>query len=62
MSAADVLVALRCAFSERPDWHGFSPRQLAVLLFLHGYTSEPAGDFAVGAALPFALEDFQGAA
>jgi hypothetical protein len=62
VSAADVLVALRCALSERPDWHGFSPRQLAVLLFLHGYTSEPAGDFDVGAALPFALEDFQGAA
>jgi hypothetical protein len=62
VNAADVLVALRSAFSERPNWHGFSPRQLAVLIFLHGYTSEPAGDLDVGAALPFALEDFQGAA
>jgi hypothetical protein len=33
-----------------------------VLLFLHGYTSEPAEDFDVEAALPFALEDREGAA
>ena len=61
MTAA-VLAALRDAFSERPDWRGFSPHQLSVLLFLHGYTSEPAEDFDVEAALPFALEDREGAA
>jgi hypothetical protein len=59
---AAVLAALRDAFSERPDWRGFSPHQLSVLLFLHGYTSEPAEDFDVEAALPFALEDREGAA
>ena len=62
MRAAGVLVALRDAFSERPDWRGFSPHQLSVLMFLHGYTSEPAKDFDVEAALPFALEAFEGAA
>ena len=61
MTAA-VLAALRDAFSERPDWRGFSPHQLSVLLFSHGYTSEPAEDFDVEAALPFALEDREGAA
>ena len=62
MRAAGVLVALRDAFSERPDWRGFSPHQLSVLPFLHGYTSEPAEDFDVEAALPFALGDVEGAA
>ena len=60
--SAGVLPVLREAFSQRPEWRCFSPRQLSVLMFLHGYTSGPAGDFDVGAALPFALEDFQGAA
>jgi hypothetical protein len=59
---AAVLAALRDAFSERLDWRGFYPHQLPVLLFSHGYTSEPAEDFDVEAALPFALEDREGAA
>jgi hypothetical protein len=59
---AAVLAALRDAFSERLGWRGSSPHQLSVLLFLHGYTSEPAEDFDVEAALPFALEDREGAA
>ena len=54
--------ALREAFSQQPDWRGFGPRQLSVLLFLHGYLSEPAEDFDVEAALPFALDDRAGAA
>ncbi len=58
----DVLAALREAFSQRPDWRVFSPRQLSVLMLLHGYTAEPASDFDVEAALPFALEDWAGAA
>jgi len=62
VSGADVLPAVRDAFSERPDWRGFSPYQLSVLMFLHGYTPEPAEDFAVAAALPFALEEREGAA
>jgi len=62
MSAAGVLPILREAFSERPDWRSYSPRQLSVLMFLHGYTVEPAADFAVAAALPFALEEREGAA
>jgi hypothetical protein len=62
VSAAGVLPVLRQAFSERPDWRGFSPRQLSVLMFLHGYTTEPAEEFEISAALPFALEDLEGAA
>ena len=57
-----VMPALREAFSQRPDWRGFGARQLSVLLFLHGYLSEPAEDFDVEAALPFALDDRAGAA
>jgi len=53
---------LREAFSQRPEWRGFFPRQLSVLLFLHGYTTEPAEEFEVAAALPFAHEDIEGAA
>jgi hypothetical protein len=60
--SAGVLSILREAFSQRPEWRDFSPRQLSVLMFLHGYTSEPAEEFAIAAALPFALEDFEGAA
>ena len=62
MSAAGVLPVLRPAFSERPDWRDFSPRQLSVLMFLHGYTTEPAEEYVIAAALPFALEEFEGAA
>jgi hypothetical protein len=62
VSAASVLPVLRQVFSERPDWRDFSPRQLSVLMFLHGYTTEPAEEFEVAAALPFALEDLEGAA
>jgi hypothetical protein len=45
------------ACSTRSDWRGFSPHQLSVLMFLHGYTTVPAEDHDVEAALPFALED-----
>jgi hypothetical protein len=62
VSAAGVLPVLREAFSQRPDWRGFSPRQLSVLMFLHGYTTEAAGEFEISATLPFALEDLEGAA
>lgn len=62
MSATGVLPTLREAFSQRPDWRGFSPRQLSVLMFLHGYTTEPAEEFEIAAALPFALENVEGAA
>ncbi len=58
----DVLAALREAFGQRPDWRGFGAHQLSVLLFLHGYLSTPPEDPAVEAALPFALEDLDGAA
>jgi hypothetical protein len=58
----DVLPALREAFSQRPEWRGFSPRQLSVVLFLRGYLSLPPADFDIEAALPFALEDREGAA
>ena len=57
-----VLPILREAFSQRPDWRGFSPRQLSVLMFLHGYTTEPAEEFEVAAALPFAHKDIERAA
>jgi hypothetical protein len=59
---AGVLPILREAFSQRPEWRGFSPRQLSVLMFLHGYTTEPTEEFEIAAALPFALEDYEGAA
>jgi pimeloyl-ACP methyl ester carboxylesterase len=62
VSAAGVLPTLREAFGQRPAWREFSPRQLSVLMFLHGYTSEPAEEFEIAAALPFALEDVEGAA
>jgi hypothetical protein len=62
VSGAGVLPILREAFSERPGWRSYSPHQLSVLMFLHGYTTEPAEDFDVEAALPFALEDWEGAA
>jgi hypothetical protein len=57
-----VLPALREAFGQRPDWRGFGAHQLSVLLFLHGYTSVPAEDIDVEAAVPWALEDRAGAA
>jgi hypothetical protein len=62
MSAAGLLPALRDAFSERPIWREFSPHQLCVLLYLYAYTAEPADEFEIAAALPFAIEDFEGAA
>lgn len=58
----EVLPALREAFSQRPDWRQFSPHQLSVLLFLHGHLPTPPADFDVEAALPFALEDWEGVA
>jgi len=57
-----VLPALREAFGQRPDWRGFGAHQLSVLLFLHGYLSTPPEDPDVEAAMPFALEDLDGAA
>ena len=57
-----VLPALREAFSQRPEWRGFDARQLSVLLFLRGYLSTPPEDPDVEAAMPFALEDRDGAA
>jgi hypothetical protein len=57
-----ALPILREAFSQRPEWRRFSPHQLSVLMFLYGYSSEPLADFDVEAALPFALEDWEGAA
>ena len=60
--SARVLSVLREAFSQRPEWHSFSPRQLSILMFLHGYTSEPVEEFDIAAAMPFALEDWEGAA
>jgi hypothetical protein len=62
MSPTGVLPILREAFSQRPDWRDFSPRQLSVLLFLHSYTTVPEEEFDIAAALPFALEDLEGAA
>jgi hypothetical protein len=55
--AEDVLPSLREAFSQRPGWREFSPRQLSMLMFLRGYTAAPADEYAVAAALPFALGD-----
>jgi hypothetical protein len=57
-----VLPILREAFSQRPDWLQFSPRQLSVLMFLYGYSSVPLEEFDIEAALPFALEDWEGVA
>jgi hypothetical protein len=57
-----VLPTLREAFSQRPDWRGFSPHQLSVLMFLYGYSAVPLEEFDIEAALPFALEDSEGAA
>lgn len=57
-----VLPALREAFGQRPDWRGFGAHQLAVLMFLRGYLSVPPEDLDVEAAIPFALEDREGAA
>jgi hypothetical protein len=57
-----VLPALREALSQRPEWRGFDARQLSVLLFLHGYLSTPPEDADIEAAVPFALEDQDGAA
>jgi hypothetical protein len=58
----DVLSALREALSQKPEWCGFSPRELSVVVFLWGYLPTPPSDFEVEAALPFALEDREGAA
>jgi hypothetical protein len=62
MTAADVLPIFRETFSQRPNRRMFSPRQLSILMYLHGYTTEPAEEFEIAAALPFALEDLEGAA
>jgi len=58
----DVLPALREAFSQRPEWREFSPRQLTAVLFLRGYLSAPPADFDVEAASPFAIEAREDAA
>lgn len=55
--SADVLPMLREAFSQRPEWREFSPRQLSVLLYLHGYVAKPPRNRDVEAALPLALRD-----
>lgn len=57
-----ALPTLREAFSQRPEWRKFSPHQLSVLLFLYGYSPVPLDDFDIEAALPFALEDWEGVA
>ena len=57
-----VLPILREAYFQRPEWRAFSPRQLSILMFLHGNTSEPLEEFDIAAALPFALEDWEGVA
>jgi hypothetical protein len=57
-----ALPALREALSQRPEWLRYSPHQLSVLLFLYGYSSVPLEEFDIEAALPFALEDQEGAA
>jgi hypothetical protein len=56
------LSALREAFSQRPEWREFSACQLFILMFLYGYVGEPPEEFDLLAALPFALEDREGAA
>ena len=60
--SAGVPPIRREAFSQRPDWRDFSPRQLSVLMFLHGYTTDPAEEFEIAAALPLALEHLERAA
>jgi hypothetical protein len=57
-----VLSALRDAFGQRPERRDFDARRLSVLLFLRGYPSTPPEDADVEAAVPFALEDRDGAA
>jgi hypothetical protein len=57
-----ALPTLRETFSQRPEWRRFSPHQLSVLMFLYGYSQEPLEEFDIEAALPFALEDREGAA
>ena len=57
-----VLPALREAFSERPEWRRFSPRQLSVLMSLHGYLSTPPEELDVEAGLPLALGYWEGVA
>jgi hypothetical protein len=58
----EALPTLREAFSRRPEWREFSSRQLSILMFLHGYSPVPLEEFDIEAALPFALEDLEGAA
>jgi hypothetical protein len=58
----EALPILREAFSQRPECRQFSPRQLSILMFLRNYSTEPLEEFDVQAALPFALEDWEGAA
>jgi hypothetical protein len=60
--SAAVLPILREAFSQRPDWRDYSPRQLSILLYLYGYTPTPEEELEIAAALPSALEDLEGAA
>jgi hypothetical protein len=57
-----ALPALREAFSQRPEWRRFSPRQLSLLMFLYGYSPAPWEEFDIEAVLPIALEDKEGAA
>ena len=58
----EALPTLRESFSQRPEWQRFSSRQLSILMFLHGYSPEPLEEFDIEAALPFALEDWEGVA
>jgi hypothetical protein len=58
----EALPILREALSQRPDWRGFSPRQLSLLMMFYGYSPEPLEEFDIQAALPFALEDWEGVA
>ncbi len=57
-----VLTALREAFGQHPEWRSFDARQLSLLMFLHVYLSAPPEDPDIEAAMPFALEDREGAA
>jgi hypothetical protein len=41
VSAAEVLPILREALSQRPEWREFSPRQLALLLWMRSYLEAP---------------------
>jgi hypothetical protein len=60
--SSGALPVLREAFSQRPDWRGYSARQLSILLYLYSYTNEPAEEFEIAAPLPLALEDLERAA